>query len=412
MKRRIKIVAIFMTIAVLCGVLAGCSLVSTNTERQAGRVMASVNVDLVKEFGNDVKVLGEDWDYNITLTVTRREVISTVNYAINYYSQLYQQYGYTYSYEIDTLVESAISTLQTEKYTAIMSMGQLLKNATTSGRKEALYCLTEEYQAKYGKTLVPEGVLTIAERYDAISSVNENMQSSIDKYVETYTKDERDTKVSAASDELSALYEAGYFVDSVTLGYLNDAGEFVQGVYKDYVIDDNDEDTKDLNYEKIYGRYTLIKYKDGAKVKGDDDKFIYGYVNMPIDSNDLTLAEKENADFVDASITTKIATITIPLTEYHLLKSQNDRLREQLNSLMRRFKPTKVKLPKADLTEMEKTVFEKMISFKTTKDIAFELVLSDKTIISHRNAIYQKLDVHSREELLYRYFTNDLGAEE
>ena len=311
MKRRIKIVAIFMTIAVLCGVLAGCSLVSTNTERQAGRVMASVNVDLVKEFGNDVKVLGNDWDYNVSLTVTRREVISTVNYAINYYSQLYQQYGYTYSYEIDTLVESAINTLQTEKYTAIISMGQLLKNAATSGRLDALYCLTDEYQTKYGKTLVPEGVLTIAERYDAISSVNENMQSSIDKYVETYTKDERDTKVSAASDELSALYEAGYFVDSVTLGYLNDAGEFVQGVYKDYVIDDNDEDTKDLNYEKIYGRYTLIKYKDGAKVKGDDDKYIYGYVNMPIDSNDLTLAEKEDADFVDASITTKIATITM-----------------------------------------------------------------------------------------------------
>ena len=110
--------------------------------------------------------------------------------------------------------------------------------------------------------------------------------------------------------------------------------------------------------------------------------------------------------------TKKIATITIPLTEYHLMKSQNDRLREQLNSLMRRFKPTKVKVPQAELTEMEKTVFEKLISFKTTKDIAFELFLSDKTIISHRNAIYQKLDVHSREELLYRYFTNDLGAEE
>ena len=105
-----------------CVAFSACSLVTVNEERQANRVMATVTVDLVKEYGDGVKVLGNDWDYTVSMDITRRELISTVNYAINYYSQLYAAYGMTYNYDVETLLESAMKTLKSQKYNTICAM--------------------------------------------------------------------------------------------------------------------------------------------------------------------------------------------------------------------------------------------------------------------------------------------------
>ena len=45
-------------------------------------MIATVSVDLVKEYGNGVKVLGDDWNYKVSMDITRRELVITVNYAI------------------------------------------------------------------------------------------------------------------------------------------------------------------------------------------------------------------------------------------------------------------------------------------------------------------------------------------
>ena len=85
MKKK-SLIVLLLAICIVCSiVLSSCSLISVNEERQANRIMATVTVDLVEEYGNEVKVLGNDWDYEVSLDITRRELISTVNYVINYY---------------------------------------------------------------------------------------------------------------------------------------------------------------------------------------------------------------------------------------------------------------------------------------------------------------------------------------
>lgn len=302
MKKKSFIVLLIIACMVCSIVLSSCSLVTVNTERQANRIMATVSVDLTKEFGDEVKVLGNDWDYDVTLEITRRDLISTVNYVINYYTQLYSQYGSSYNYDIEALLESSLDSMITQKYQTIAAMGELLLKANETGRINALYCTTAEYQAIYGKTLVPEGVLTIAERYQAISNVNEELQTQLDTYVEENTDDVLDKEKSEANNELSAYYLDGYFVEEVAIAkkvVTDEETTFADGLYASEVVDDGNEETIDLKVENVYAKISLKK--------GEDVKYVY----MPIEENDLTLSEKEDADFVGKYVTVKTATVTV-----------------------------------------------------------------------------------------------------
>lgn len=48
------------------------------------------------------------------------------------------------------------------------------------------------------------------------------------------------------------------------------------------------------------------------------------------------------------------------------------------------------------LTAREKNVFELLIANKSTKDIAFELGISEKTVRNHISNVMQKLGVNGR----------------
>ena len=314
MKKK-SLIVLLLAICIVCSiVLSSCSLISVNEERQANRIMATVTVDLVEEYGNEVKVLGNDWDYEVSLDITRRELISTVNYVINYYSQLYAQYGSAYNYDIEALLESSLDNMITQKYQTIAAMGELLVKANATGRLNALYCNTDEYQAIYGKTLVPEGVLTIAERYEAMSGVNDELQKALDDYIADGTDDEKDRETSEANNEISSLYLEGYFVDSVAIAKKVVDGEtetFADGLYTSEVVDDANEETTDLKAEKVYVKVTLTK--------GEDSKVVY----VPADATQITTANKEDADFVGKYVTVKTATVSFSGRQYAEVTEEN-----------------------------------------------------------------------------------------
>lgn len=303
MKKKVVVIMLAVVVFACSIALAGCSLVKVNEERQAGRVISTVSVDLAEEYGDGVKILGNDWNYTVTLTVTRRELISTVNYAISYYSQLYSQYGYTYDYDLETLLDTSLSSLNSQKYYTIRAMGELLLTAKETGRYDSLYCLTDEYRAKYGKTLVPEGVLTLSERYDAIKTTNDQLESQLETYLTDTASDERDKETSEANDVLYGYYNEGYFVDSVSIAKKTVADDgtvtYSDGLYATSVVDDNDDDTDDLDYTDVYAKIKLVK-------SGADDVYAYS----PISDTALTLAEEDDAAFAGKYVTVKTAVIT------------------------------------------------------------------------------------------------------
>lgn len=303
---------IISVIIVLSVALSACSLIKTNEERQANRVLATVTVDLAKEYGDGVKVLGNDWDYVVSLDVTRRELVATVNYAINYYSSLYSQYGLTYDYNVEDMLDSGLKTMKTQKYNAICAMGELLVNASKTGRLGAMYCETEEYQAIYGKKLVPEGVLTLAERYGAIAGVNETFQSRLEGYMDEQENDERNHEKSEANDALAALYRDGYFVSSVSMAY-KEGTEYKDGLYTGAVIDDGDDKTSDIDYTKVYAKVKLTK-------KDAEDKYVYA----PAESTAVATADDADAEKQPKYLTAKYATVSYSGRVYAEVTEDND----------------------------------------------------------------------------------------
>ena len=313
MKKKSTLFLIICAILVLGVALSACSLVQTNETRQANRVLATVTVDLAKEFGNGVKVLGDDWDYVVSLDVTRRELVATVNYAINYYSSLYSQYGLTYDYDLENMLESGLTTMKTQKYNAICAMGKLLADSATTGRLGAMYCETAEYQAIYGKTLVPEGVLTQAERFGAVQGVNDTFESRLEGYLDKSEDEERDQAKSEADDQLSSYYKQGYFVDSVSMAYLTDEKTYADGLYTDKVVDDGDSDTSDIDYKKLYVKVKMTK-KDADPV----------YVYVPADSTALKTEDDSSASALPKYQTAKVATVSFSGRVYAEVTEEDD----------------------------------------------------------------------------------------
>ncbi len=313
-----------------CVALSACSLVSVNEERQANRVVATVSVDLEKEFGNGVKVLDtekEKWDYNVSMDITRRELVFTVNYAINYYSQLYAQYGMQYSYDVETLLESSLKTLKAQKYNTAYAMGELLVNAKSTGRFDALYCRTAEYKEIYGKTLVPEGLLTVSERYEAVKTVNNQFDTQLTSLLDTGKDKDREKAKSNANDELAKAYNDGFFVKSVQMAYKDDQGKWSDGIYDNEIIDDGNDKTAELDYKKIYVKVRLTK--GGADVsKSEEAKDEKGekvrYVWVPSEEGAIKTEADSAVTSTRKYMTAKKATVSFSGREYAEVTKDND----------------------------------------------------------------------------------------
>ena len=292
-KRNVLLLLSLMLICIVA--LSACSLVSVNEERQANRIMATVTVDLAEKYDGIKNVMGNDWDYTVSLDINRRELISTVNYTLNYMAQLYAQLGSTYDYDVEAVMDAGLDNLISQKYRVICAMGELLLKSKETGRYDALYCLTDEYKAIYGKKLVPEGVLTIAERYNAIGTVNGQFESQIESLTDETTNEERDNEKNEANTQIGGYYNDGYFVKRVEVAYKDTDGTFKDGLYKTIVVkteksEQTSSSSSSEEKEEVVLDYTKVYVKVTLSASGKEDKVVY----TPVEEVNLKTEKDEN----------------------------------------------------------------------------------------------------------------------
>ncbi|MBR1748011.1 MAG: hypothetical protein IJ735_07395 [Clostridia bacterium] len=276
-----KIIVLFLLVALVASVcLTGCTMVRLNEERQANEVLATVSL--------------KNGDTTLSLDVTRNELNSYVNYMINLYSQ-YSSSGITY--DVSNLIDSGLNTLVAQKYAVLKGMVYL---TGLQHRSAVLYKDTQAYKDIYGDKLVPEGALTIAERYAAIASTNETFKSNIEEYMESYKSEIRDRAVSSAREQLTSRYNAGYTVkeDGVTIVHKNEAedaeAEYADGLYVESVVKGSDDE---IDYTKVYLKIVLVK--------GETEEVVY----LPASSGAVETETDADAEFVSNYVTAKIAKV-------------------------------------------------------------------------------------------------------
>lgn len=273
MKRQ-RILLLALAVIIVCSLLlTSCTFVRVNEERQANEVLATVSLDYEGQ--------------TLSLNVTRNELLSYVNYLINLYSQ------YQMQYDVKDLLTGGLDGLINQKYLTLEGMVYLM---SLEGRKDVMYLNTDEYKAIYGNKIVPEGVLTIAERYKAISDTNDTFIESIEGYITAYDDEQREILLSSSKEKLNAYYQDGYTVDGVEIYNYNSSNEtYEQGLYQDSFIyvasSDESTTTVETDYKQIYLKITLKK-------SGADDMNVY----YPVASAAVTTAEKDLTTMTTAEL--------------------------------------------------------------------------------------------------------------
>jgi hypothetical protein len=282
-----KLVIFIVLIALVSSLLfTSCTFIQENEERVANTVLAEVTYDYE---GNDYFP-----EQTLSLTVTRSELVSYVNYVVYLYS------NYNMDYDSEDVFDSSLDSLITQKYQILEGMAYLMNNCSEE-RRLALYYNTDEYKEIYGTTIIPEGLLTISERLYAISTTNDSFETTIEGYVTDYEDGVRELAISTAKESLTAHYSAGYTVaddddGGIAICYLNDDGEtYTEGLYQTEFSTDNETS---VDYTQIYMKLTLIK-------DGSDDYIVY----MPISSDDLITSDDSDDVSDNSHITNKLATI-------------------------------------------------------------------------------------------------------
>lgn len=280
MKKKL-IVLVLIVALVSCIFMTSCTFIRKNEERQANEIMATVSLDYE--------------DQTLSLTVSRNELISYVNYIIN----LYNQYGMTY--DAKTLVEQGLDALISQKYTILNGMVFLMG---LENRKNVMYLNTDEYKNVYGTKITPEGVLTMAERYSTIATTNETFHSNIETYIEEYNTEQRELLSSTARERLAALYADGYTVkENGTAVYHMNNDEYIEGLYQDSFIytasSGSSETTVEVDYKLVFLQIKMEK-------SGADEEIVY----LPVSSSSVTTEVDSEADFISNYITTKKCLVT------------------------------------------------------------------------------------------------------
>ena len=333
MKKKGIIVLLLLVVMISSIALSGCTLVKLNEERQASRVMATVSYDvnITNQEAKDMLAQIGITDYTVSNEIDRRELLSSTNYSINRMASLYAQYSMTYNYDYETVMGDTLDSLISNNYYVLRAIEYLLNNSSTERLKSMyMFCRPEDYKAVYGNKLSAEGVLTMAEWYSAVGSVNETLQTMLDGYIEDEEGDLRNDRISAADNKISEYYEQGYFVSNVYLVknvdraegevagtafknvstsenkkdvvvYSEDGEKYVSGLYvgdKGIVLTgkvDSDDSASDapaaseLDYKKVYAAIELTKKEGGDVV----------YVPRPASEASLTIARVADADFAD-----------------------------------------------------------------------------------------------------------------
>ncbi|MFA5449888.1 MAG: hypothetical protein WC292_05570 [Clostridia bacterium] len=187
-----KVAAIILVLAVAAFSFSGCTFIRENPDR-----VANQEVITIKGAGG------------ITLTLSQNEILDYYN---SYAYYLIQYYNYTPEKAMDFVIESKVKN----KYLLTIAMGELIN--------------TSKYPSRVPSVLVGGGshnniydVLTHAEYYAAVHSVNDSIKQSLDSYIdEVY----QDTLRTAANTVSLTNVQALEFTED-TLAYLKD--EYVKG---------------------------------------------------------------------------------------------------------------------------------------------------------------------------------------
>lgn len=206
MKKRI--IAFIILVIMLAMVFSSCSLVRKNEERAANEILATVASD------------------GITLTVSKNELLSYANYMLRQYSQ------YGYQPEMETFIPEILDYMINQKYLIIKGMVYL---KSLDHRKDVMVANNMDIPATK-----PEGVLTLAERFKAIASVNKTFEEEIQGYIDEYEQEQRTRLIAEARREVEDYIENGFSVDKV---------ELVEGSLKEEYLLNEDYDQSKIKIE-------------------------------------------------------------------------------------------------------------------------------------------------------------------
>ena len=368
MKKKLVVLILFVAL-VSSLLLSSCTFVKENEERVAASVVSTVSCEYE---GNDSFP-----SQNLTLDITRTELLNYVNYIIYLYSQ------YQMDYEIDKVLDDGLESLRTQKYQMLKGMEYLMNNASAE-RKAAMYYFTDDYKNVYGSKITCEGLLTIAERYQAIADTNEQFDTSIDGYIDDYNTENRSLDISVVKETLTGLYYDGYTVkeeDGVSVAHLvnatakTDAEKYADGLYQTQFSSDFD----DVDYQEVYAKIILVK-------KDSDDIIVY----YPITEGMMALADNADDTNNNPRLTNRTLTVTYqePKTTTTTTKDDDGK----------------------DVTTTSKTYIAHAVDVEYTKFAPRNIIPKD----SDGNDVVETIDYLDGTDYNYRYkttFTTDAEKE-
>lgn len=194
------IVATLLVIVLVAAMLTGCTFIKTNEQRQLEQTLITV------EKGG------------LSLSVTQMELIDNINSTVYNYVQAGLSVEQAVNYVIEGRVQSKLLVIEAMHYLP-----------TIDARKRA---------QKSATVTTAQDALTWAEYYEAVIAVNNQIQSSIDGFVEEFEDNQRKTEVTNASKDNVEKIE----IDS--------------GLKEEYIVGE-ELDLKDLKLR--------IVYKDGTE---------------------------------------------------------------------------------------------------------------------------------------------------
>ncbi|HOO22661.1 MAG TPA: hypothetical protein PKY53_03150 [Clostridia bacterium] len=371
-----KTLVLVLLLAIIVGILfTGCTFIKQNDERVANAVLATVKYDFA---GNEYFP-----SQTMTLSVTRSELTSYINYII----YLYSQYGYLYSqygtqYDPKEIFESSLDNLISQKYQILEGMAYLMKNSDAT-RRAAMYYFTDEYKSVHGDKITPEGLLTIAERYEAIASTNESFNTSVKNYIDEYYKEIRELEISTVKENISAHYNAGYKVDAadrdrdgwsdgVKYAYRNEDGTYSEGLYFSEVSSDR---ATQVDYKKVYLKIILVK-------EGAEDYIAY----LPVNEDAIAIIDDDKNKSDNPHITNKVAS-----TDYEEPQTTTEEVVDE---------------------KTRKKTTKEVTTYKTHTAVGYFKVITPRTAFPESEDSNQT-DDHDKPVDTYRYYTQfDLNDEE
>ena len=134
--------------------------------------------------------------------------------------------------EMETFIPEILDYMINQKYLIIKGMVYL---KSLDHRKDVMVANNMDIPATK-----PEGVLTLAERFKAIASVNKTFEEEIQGYIDEYEQEQRTRLIAEARREVEDYIENGFSVDKV---------ELVEGSLKEEYLLNEDYDQSKIKIE-------------------------------------------------------------------------------------------------------------------------------------------------------------------